>query len=216
MKIYLYILISLLISCSVNKPLQNDASICIYNDKILETDKTLNINTYKKELESNGYFILIENDSIEIAVDANSDGWRKYIINKNSDIEKHIIYDNKTLKIIKSFSFYKKGSFKIGNEYFYNEVGKIIRTIDNNQYNKYPICYKDIINNVLKEVNKKDTLHALYRDSIKIDNNKYKYVWNVYLDRSEKNSNQIKKNSFSVDAKTGEILKSWLSISTPD
>ncbi|WP_281322242.1 hypothetical protein [Flavobacterium aestivum] len=206
MKTYIFILALFFFACSSNKQLQYDTSNCDFNDKILDIDKTINIEPYKNELYKEGYSTLLENDSIEITVDTKSDGWRKYIINKISNIEKHILYDKKTLRIIHLYSFYNKGNFNIGNEYIYNDQGQVIKTIDHNQYSKYPICYKEIIQSTIKKAGSKFYFQALQRDSL-IKNNEREYSWKVYFaSHRTKKFEIIKHKFFRIDAKTGKTI----------
>ena len=215
MKTYISITVLLLFACSSNKQNQSDISNCDFNYKISENDKIVNVKGY---VEGQGGWTITNNDSIEIRIVPDSDGWRKYTINKKSNIENHILYHEISLNVINSFSFYNKGYFNIGNEYIYNEQGQVIKTIDHNQYDKYPVCYKEIIKTVLKKAGDKYFLHALYRDSILTEENtnQYKYTWNVHLDKVERKTDDIKNNSYRVDAKTGNIIKEWESSITAD
>ncbi|MDI9309008.1 MAG: hypothetical protein QM535_02235, partial [Limnohabitans sp.] len=142
-KIYLIFSIFILLACSSTKQIQSDISDCVIDDKISEAEKTINIEPYKKELEKAGFFRIKDTDTLKVSIAISSENWKKYSINKVTYLERQILYDKKTLKVVRSFLKYDKGRFKIGNEYFYNDKGEVIKTIDHNQYNKYPICYKD-------------------------------------------------------------------------
>ena len=205
--IYIYILILVFSSCSSTKPLQYDTSSCNFDDRILESDKILNFEAVKKEFNKEGYYVYIDNDSIHYSLTYGVEN--QYWIRKENkiiSIEKIISYDKKSLKVINSFSFYKKGSFNIGNEYFYNDKGEVIKTIDHNQYSKYPICYKDIIKIATKKMGKNYIFQALSRDSLSI-NNDLKYIWHVSMSDSITKSPTVISKYYKIDAKTGEILK---------
>ncbi len=217
MKSNTVILLFFFFACSSNKQLQFDKSNCNFNDKILENEKKLDFELINKTFIDDGHFIYEDNDSIHQSLEyGTKENYWKRKENKNTHIEKIIAYNRLSFIVENSFSFYNKGNFNIGNEYIYNEQGQVIKTIDHNQYNKYPICYKEISNIILKKAGPKYTLHALYRDSTKIDENKYKYSWNVYIDPVNEIFDSTKINSFKVDAVTGEIIKKWITISTPD
>ena len=206
MKKYIIIISLVLLACSSNKLLQSDNSDCTFNDNISDDEKIININPYKNKLYKKGFYTLIENDSVENYITINSKGFSKKKINKITNLLKIINYDTITLKVTNSFSFYKKGSFNIGNEYIYNDKGEIIKTIDHNQYDKYPICYKEIIKTVLKKAGRKYYLHALERDSINV-NGKLNYTWNIVLNDTITKYPTIISKRYIVDAKTFQILK---------
>ena len=205
MKKYIIIISLVLLACSSNKPLQSDESNCNFYDKISKDDKLINIEPYNNLLEKKGYFTIIENDSSEVTIVTNRENWRKYSIDKKSNIEKQIIYSKKTSKAVNSFSFYKKGSFNIGNEYIYNDKGEVIKTIDHNKYDKYPICYKDIIKNTIKKAGSKFYFQGLERDSLIVDN-KTEYSWKVYFEDSISTSPKLRHKFFRINAKTGETI----------
>ncbi len=205
MKAYISTLTLLLFACSSIKPNQTNNSDCSFDDKISETEKTININPYKNKLYKDGYFTLIKNDSIKITIVTYSDKWRKYSIDKKSNIEKHILYDTLTLKATNSSSFYNKGFFNIGNEYIYNSKGEVIKTIDHNQYAKYPICYKEIIKNTEKKAGSKFYFQGLERDSL-TNNNIKTYSWKVYFEDSISESPGLRHKFFRIDAKSGKTI----------
>ena len=205
-KIYLIFSIFILLACSSTKQIQSDISDCSLDDKISETEKTINIEPYKKELEKAGFFRIKDTDTLKVSIAISSENWKKYSINKVTYLERQILYDKKTLKVVRSFLKYDKGRFKIGNEYFYNDKGEVIKTIDHNQYNKYPICYKDIIKIATKKMGKNYIFQALSRDSLSI-NNDLKYIWHVSMSDSISKSPTVISKYYKIDAKTGEILK---------
>lgn len=197
MKKYIVFLIFIIFACSTNKQLQFDKSNCNFNDKISENEKILNFENLK-----NGDN---ENDTVKIIYAKNSEDFCKYSINKITNITKRINYDKKKLKIINSYSFYEKGNFNIGNEYLFNEQGQVIKTIDHNQYNKYPICYKEIIENTIKKAGKKFYFQGLERDSL-INNNKTEYSWKVYFEDSISKYPGLGHKFFRIEAKTGKTI----------
>jgi hypothetical protein len=205
MKTYTSIILFLLFACATNKQLQSKTSNCDFNDKISEDQKIINIVAYKDLLEKKGYFTVTENDSNEVTIVTNRENWRKYIIDKKSNIEKQIIYSKKTSKAVNSFSFFKKGSFNIGNEYIYNEQGQVTQTIDHNQYSKYPICYKEIIKSTIKKAGRKFYFQGLERDSLETNSVKT-YSWKVYFEDSVSKYPTLKHKFFRIDAKTGKTI----------
>jgi hypothetical protein len=206
MKTNLAFFMLFIFACSSNKQLQSDTSNCDFNDKISESEKIININTYRKQLHKDGFFTLIENDTVENYITINSKGYSKKKLNKITDLLKIINYDTLTLKVTNSFSFYKKGSFTIGNEYIYNDQGQVIKTIDHNHYSKYPICYKEIIQSTIKKAGNKFYFQALERDSL-IKNNEKEYSWKVYFaSHRSKEFEIIKHKFFRIDAKTGKTI----------
>ena len=125
--------------------------------------------------------------------------------NKITHIEKIIAYNRVSLKANNSFSFYNKGTFNIGNEYFYNEKGEVIQTIDHNQYGKYPICYKEIIKSTIKKAGSKFYFQGLERDSI-LSNDQKIYSWKVYFEDSITKYPGLRHKFFRIDAKTGKTI----------
>jgi hypothetical protein len=206
MKTYISILVLFLFACSSNNQLQRNTSNCNFNDKISENEKIINIESYKKQLYKEGSFKLIENETIIDNVSNNSNGYNRRIYNKINDVIKLINYDTITNKINYSNFYYNKGNFNIGNEYIYNEQGQVIQTIDHNQYNKYPICYKEIIKIALKKAGRKYFLHALSRDSITI-NNELNYAWHISLSDTISKYPEIISKFYKLNSKTGKILK---------
>jgi hypothetical protein len=207
MKTYIYILIMLILACSSNKQLLSDASNCNFDDKISEKDKNLNLDiTFKRIVDENGAVTLIQNDTLELSV---SRGYGEYDMRYKDKI-KHIVklinYNTQTLKATNSYSFYSLGNFNIGNEYIYDKQGQVIKTIDHNQYNKYPICYKEIIKSTIKKAGRKFYFQGLERDSL-INHNKIEYSWKVYFATQRvKKFEIIKHKFFRIDAKTGKTI----------
>ncbi len=198
MKTCIYLLILFFFACSSNKQLQSDTSNCNFDDRVSDNEKILNIVNLK-----NGDF---ENDTIEIIFGKSYEDYSKFSKNKISNITQLINYNKKTLKVINSYSFYEKGTFNIGNEYIYNEQGQVIKTIDHNQYNKYPICYKDIIKSTIKKAGKKFYFQGLERDSL-VKNKQMEYSWKVYFaSHREKKFEIIKHKFFRINAKTGKTI----------
>jgi hypothetical protein len=198
MKTYISILAFFFLACSSNKQFQYDMSNCDFNDKILEKEKLLTI-----ENLTNGD---MKNDSIEIIFAKNSEDYSKYNTNKNNNITKRINYNKVSLKAINSYSFYEKGNFNIGNEYVYNDQGQVIKTIDHNQYSKYPICYKEIIKSTIKKAGSKFYFQGLERDSL-IKSNQTEYSWKVFFaSHRTKKFEIIKHKFFRIDAKTGKTI----------
>lgn len=205
--IYTFCLALLFIGCSTTKILQFDASKCDFDDTILENEKKIVLEHYKKELINKGSFKIADNETKIETVSYNSNGYNKRIHNKVDDVIKLINYDTITKKVKYSFFYYSNGNFNIGNEYIYNDKGEIIKTINHNQYDKYPICYKDAIKLTTDKAGKNFVFLGLQRDSIEDKNKNSRYTWRVYYeDAISKNPTLIHK-SFYVDAKTGEILK---------
>jgi hypothetical protein len=202
MKTYLLILILSLFACSSNKQTQLDLSYCNFNDKILESEKILDANPYVK---GSGGWTLIDNDSCKIRVSSGSEGFSKRIHNKITDIIKVINYDKLTFKVNYSNFYYNKGNFNIGNEYIYNEQGEVVKTIDHNQYSKYPICYKEIIQSTIKKAGNKFYFQGLERDSI-VENNQNKYCWKVFFEDSITKYPTLRHKFFRIDAKTGKTI----------
>ena len=202
MKKYIVFLIFIVFACSSNKQLQFDKSNCNFNDKISENEKLLDIKPYVK---GKGGWTIIDNNSLEISVAKFSDDYWLTTHDKKTSFKKIIEYDKKTLKI-KSLRFcFEKGNFNIGNEYIYNEQGQVIKTIDHNQYNKYPICYKEIIENTIKKAGKKFYFQGLERDSL-INNNKTEYSWKVYFEDSISKFPGLGHKFFRIEAKTGKTI----------
>lgn len=203
MKTFITILLMILLfACSSNKQLQFNTSDCNFNDKISENEKIINIELYKNQLEKDGYFKIFENDSISDGIDLEFD---RRIYNKKTNIEKRINYNQQTLKAKNSICYYTKGNFFIGNKYFYNEQGQIIKTIDHNQYRKYPICYKEIIRSTIKKAGIKFYFQGLDRDSI-IENNQKTYYWKVYFEDSISKPPTLIHKFFKINAKTGKTI----------
>lgn len=202
MKKYITIISLVLIACSSNKQLLINLSECNFNDTISESNKIVDVKPY---IVGQGGWTIINNDSIETRVVPDSDGWRKYIVYKKLNIEKHILYHEKSLHVTNSFLFYNKGSFNIGNEYIYNDKGEVIKTIDHNQYNKYPICYKEIIKSTIKKAGRKFYFQGLERDSL-IDNNVTEYSWKVYFEDSISKSPTLIHKFYRINAKTGKTI----------
>lgn len=206
MKKYLSILVICLLACSASKKITYDVSDCNIIDKISEDEKTLNIEAYKDILFKKGYYKFIDNDTLTIYLDyGKKDEYWKRHHNKITGIEKIIAYNSKTLRVQNSFFLYKNGNFNIGNEYYYNEQGQIIKTIDHNQYQKYPICYKDIIKSTIKKAGKKYYFQALERDSI-INNDNINYNWKVYFEDSISKYPTLGHKFFRIDAKTNKTI----------
>jgi hypothetical protein len=197
MKTYLPILILSLFACSSNKQSQSDTMNCNFNDKISEKEKVMIV-----ENLTNGD---VENDTIEIIFGKSYEDYTKCSKNKKNNITKLINYNKKTLKAINSHSFYEKGNFNIGNEYIYNEQGQVVKTIDHNQYSKYPICYKEIIQSTIKKAGKKFYFQGLERDSI-VENNQNKYCWKVFFEDSITKYPTLRHKFFRIDAKTGKTI----------
>lgn len=198
---YIYIVL-ILLGCSSKRIIQFDKD-CIFNDKILENEKLIDAKPY---VQGSGGWTIIENDTCKIRVSSGTDGFSKRYHNKKNGIVKLLNYNKNTLKINSSIFYYSKGNFNIGNEYFYNDKGEVIKTIDHNEYNKYPICYKDIIKIALKKMGKNYCFDALDRDSLTI-NNELKYIWRVSMSDSISKSPTVISKYYKIDAKTGEILK---------
>jgi hypothetical protein len=206
MKTYILFIILFIFACSTNKQLQSDTSNCNFNDKILEKDKILNIElNAKKNLDTLGGIILKESDSLEVNISKGYGEYDKRFKNKHTNITKLINYNPQTLKAINSYSFYDKGNFNIGNEYIYNEQGQVIKTIDHNQYGKYPICYKEIIKSTIKKAGRKFYFRGLERDSL-IKNNQTEYSWKVFFEDSISKYPTLKHKFFRIDAKTGKTI----------
>jgi hypothetical protein len=202
MKKYITLLTIFLFACSTSKNLQTKTLNCNFNDTILENEKKIDISSY---IKGEGGWTIIDNDSIEIRVVPDSEGWRKYIINKKSNIAKHLIYNQKDLKVKNSFSLYNKGDFNIGNEYFYNEQGQVIKTINHNHYNKFPICYKEIIASTIKKAGKKFYFQGLERDSLQV-NNQTEYSWKVYFEDNKSKTPTLIHKFFRINAKNGKTI----------
>ncbi|MDI9311871.1 MAG: PepSY domain-containing protein [Limnohabitans sp.] len=202
-KIYLIFSIFILLACSSTKQIQYNTSDCTLDDKISGNEKLLDAKPY---IKGSGGWTIIENDTCKIRVSSGADGFTKRYHNKKNGIIKLLNYNKNTLKINSSNFYYSIGNLNIGNEYFYNDKGEVIQTIDHNRYDKYPICYKDIIKIATKKMGKNYYIHALSRDSLNI-NNGLKYIWHVSMSDSISKFPTVISKYYKIDAKTGEILK---------
>ncbi|WP_445710318.1 hypothetical protein [Flavobacterium sp.] len=205
MKKFIIIFSIILFSCTSITKKSFDNSNCNFDDSILLIDTILNMSLIdKQKLDIEGGIIIKENDTEKISISRGYGGYDKRYRNKN--ITKLLNYDIETLKVVNSYSFYEKGNFNIGNEYFYNEKGEIIKTINHNQYDKFPICYKEIIRATTKKAGKKFNFQGLERDSLDTNNEKI-YFWKVYFRDSITIAPTLRHKFFKIDAKTNKTLE---------
>lgn len=204
---------SSLIYSQKNKNLHN----CFIKDTISLKESYLGINKYTDELNKEGSVVFTENDTIEnsISIYENEGLITNRIHNKKTNIVKTINYDLLSKKIISYSFYYKKGSFNLGKKYIYDQNGKVIKIIDNDEPEHYSLCYKDAEAIVLKKMGKKYEIENITRTT-EIINNKKEYLWEIITTIKGSNKYSDKKR-FYLDGKTGKILKvTKLQISSSD
>lgn len=207
MKTYITFIIFLFFACATNKRNSYNNLECNFNENISQEEKKLNFESIKKEFEENGFYVYQENDTVKYIFEygLKEEFWKRKL-NKITGIEKIIAFNRKKITIVRVEFIYTKGNFNIGNEYFYNEKGEIIKTIDHNQYDKFPICYKEIINSTIKKADKNFYFQGLEKDSIK-NNNENIYFWKVYFQDTITIAPTLRHQFFKIDAKTNKTLE---------
>jgi hypothetical protein len=188
---------------------------CSIEDTINQEEKFINVEKYKNDLYKNGGFTLFENDTLLIDVSLNNNSLTKRTENKKTHIIKAIQYDEISKKIISYEFYYTKGNFNIGKEYYYDSLGKITKTINNDDPENYTLCYKEAEAIVLKKMGKKYEIYVLVREN-KIINNEKIYYWEVITSKIG-SFKYADKREFWIHGKTGKIIKILkLRVSTDD
>jgi hypothetical protein len=213
------IIFSLIFAFGCSSYSQNKKTIydCKIKDTIFEVEKYLGEDKYSDELNKEGSIEYLLNDSIEISISIyKNDGIiTKRILNKKTNIVKVIDYDNTTKRAISKRYYYEKGKFAIGKEFSYDTLGKIIKTINNDDPQNYTLCYKEAEAIVMKKVGKKYEIENINRREETINNQKV-YLWSVIATIIGSRKYSDSKN-FWIDGKTGKIIKILkLRVSTDD
>ncbi len=204
--------IILFLSCNAQKGFIENDDLCKFDDIVLNNEKT--ISTTNKEdsiLLHQGSFDKIDNEINQVRLfrHPNYGTITKTILNKETNIIKSLVYENKNL--IGSFFRYKVGDLDIGKEIEYDANGSMIKMIDHSDKKNYPICFKEAMAIVEKKIPKKDTIFGIEREKKIIEKKETLYYWQVYVDEiNNKPSRTIW--IYKVDGATGKIFEKVRSI----
>lgn len=208
----------LLLGCNTQKQVVENDKFCDFDQTISENEKTFDLRTLSSSItdtldkyhqveifNDNEYLIkLFKNQNIDTLIS-------KTIFNKKTNIIKTLFYNKNDGKLGISDFTYHYSDLPIGKAKYYNKSGEVIKIEDDNQSDKYPICFKQAMAIVENRIAKKDTIFAIEREKKSIKKEEPPYYWQVYVDEiNNKPSRTIW--IYKVDGVTGKILKKIRSI----
>lgn len=194
----------LLSSCINYKKYAETDDICEFNQNISPNEFTLNL----QEMEFDGTRWYFEDENIIKRVIPYKEDYTTLIKNKNNNITKFLIY-SKSKKLIESSFMYL--DLFVGDRIYYNEEGEVIKKEDFRQEDKYPICFKEVVEIVNKMKPNSTHINNLERSSLLRDKDTL-YTWKVHVTnyhKDDENYDPKKRVSYlyTINAKTGKKIK---------